>query len=463
MRRAMMLSGIGAATCAVALAGLSESVSAESEIASTSASSPSAAPMGGVPDVWVCSLPSTQHWGQANGIHAYSVGTTSANDGTADLLWQASTSNHPVIAQNMYRLQDGVLEQVGMSWLKHGFCALQQSGCGACSGGGGCLSVLHPGCSDPYSAGLNGQQSNLGPRSEVNAATGEFPYPHPTPGFGTTDGRLQVHEDDIVDDARYFVEGQYIHPQDAEAEVDNNNNSWREISLDNPSFPSNVGVTQGMEPAIRIWEENVPGVEIVNVDVPKDGRFVAGANVTDNGDGTWDYEYAIFNMNSDRSAGSFTVPASGANVTDIGFHDVDYHSGEPYSGADWTTSQSGGELTWSTESFSENENANALRWSTMYNFRFTADAEPTTGEATLGLFKPGEPDSVTIELPVPSTGCFADLNGDGVVDGADLGILLGAWGPCPGGGEPCPADLTGAGAVSGADLGILLGEWGQCQ
>jgi hypothetical protein len=27
--------------------------------------------------------------------------------------------------------------------------------------------------------------------------------------------------------------------------------------------------------------------------------------------------------------------------------------------------------------------------------------------------------------------CPADLNGDGVVDGADLGILLGAWGPCP--------------------------------
>ena len=25
----------------------------------------------------------------------------------------------------------------------------------------------------------------------------------------------------------------------------------------------------------------------------------------------------------------------------------------------------------------------------------------------------------------------ADLNGDGAVDGQDLGILLGAWGSCP--------------------------------
>jgi hypothetical protein len=28
--------------------------------------------------------------------------------------------------------------------------------------------------------------------------------------------------------------------------------------------------------------------------------------------------------------------------------------------------------------------------------------------------------------------CPADLNGDGVVDGADLLILLASWGPCPG-------------------------------
>jgi len=54
--------------------------------------------------------------------------------------------------------------------------------------------------------------------------------------------------------------------------------------------------------------------------------------------------------------------------------------------------------------------------------------------------------------------CVGDLNGDGVVDGADLGILLNAWGPCPG----CPADLDGNGVVDGADLGILLNAWGPC-
>ena len=27
--------------------------------------------------------------------------------------------------------------------------------------------------------------------------------------------------------------------------------------------------------------------------------------------------------------------------------------------------------------------------------------------------------------------CPADLNGDGIVDGADLGLMLGGWGVCP--------------------------------
>jgi hypothetical protein len=53
--------------------------------------------------------------------------------------------------------------------------------------------------------------------------------------------------------------------------------------------------------------------------------------------------------------------------------------------------------------------------------------------------------------PLPS---IADINGDGKVDGIDLGRLLGAWGSSAGGG-----DLNGDGTVDGQDLAILLGEW----
>ena len=56
-----------------------------------------------------------------------------------------------------------------------------------------------------------------------------------------------------------------------------------------------------------------------------------------------------------------------------------------------------------------------------------------------------------------SEGCnvTGDLNGDCVVNGADLGIFLSQWNT----GSPI-ADLSGNGFVDGEDLGILLSAWG---
>jgi hypothetical protein len=47
---------------------------------------------------------------------------------------------------------------------------------------------------------------------------------------------------------------------------------------------------------------------------------------------------------------------------------------------------------------------------------------------------------------------IGDLNGDGLVNGADLGVLLGNWGTAGG-------DLNADGTTDGADLGVLLGNW----
>ena len=62
---------------------------------------------------------------------------------------------------------------------------------------------------------------------------------------------------------------------------------------------------------------------------------------------------------------------------------------------------------------------------------------------------------------VPGTPpCIADLYVDGIVNGADLGIVLANWGAC--GAGTCAADLNGDGQVNGADLGIVLSGWGLC-
>ena len=53
--------------------------------------------------------------------------------------------------------------------------------------------------------------------------------------------------------------------------------------------------------------------------------------------------------------------------------------------------------------------------------------------------------------------CLGDINGDLLVDSADLGLIIGAWGTA----NPS-IDLNGDGLVDSGDLGLVIGAWGQC-
>jgi len=66
------------------------------------------------------------------------------------------------------------------------------------------------------------------------------------------------------------------------------------------------------------------------------------------------------------------------------------------------------------------------------------------------------PFTIEITGPAGPPPCFGDINLDGIVGGADLGLLLGNWGFSGTG------DLNNDGVVTGADLGLLLGVWGPC-
>jgi hypothetical protein len=57
-------------------------------------------------------------------------------------------------------------------------------------------------------------------------------------------------------------------------------------------------------------------------------------------------------------------------------------------------------------------------------------------------------------------GMPADLDGDGLVSGSDLTMLLGEWGICALD-AACPGDIDGDGLVDGADLTLMLGAWTQ--
>ncbi len=68
--------------------------------------------------------------------------------------------------------------------------------------------------------------------------------------------------------------------------------------------------------------------------------------------------------------------------------------------------------------------------------------------------------TIAIEEACPR--CPSSLTGNCIVNGADLGILLNAWGSCPAGTTGCTGDINDDGVVNGADLGTLLGAWGTC-
>jgi hypothetical protein len=382
---------------------------------------------GGVgPDLVVYGFTDIDSYGAEDGFAAYALGTDTCNRGDQPVEWcdqdfdcgaGATPADHPVVAQNLYRLKDGRFEQIGMSWIKHGFSSANSSDPG-CAGAQGQSCAQPPagqnqlgiGCTDPYAAFFNGDRP-LGPRSEADAASGEFPFPPTSPGppYTVYDQRIKVAIADLDPasnpGAVYFVEGHYVAPDDAQAGNGLNNASHGRATVG--GAPGYVLALAGgfveRQPAIFGWQAEDPEVELAVVDIPGSSpveRFHVARRVTALGGGDWHYEYAVHNLNSDRSVNRFTVDfPPGATITDPGFHDVEYHSGEPYDAADWAVDLSvPGVVTWSTDDFSTDPDANALRWSTTYSFRFDADVPPGPEPHVLGLFKPGSPAEVTFNL-----------------------------------------------------------------
>jgi hypothetical protein len=436
----------------------------------TASSGFSATPIGGGPDVICGDTQGIQNWGGLAGQAAYSLGTVSCNVGTSNLAWQQGTNLHPVMPQNIYRIEtvNGAtrIEQIGQSWLKHGFCALQQTLCGACIPvPGGCASALGVGCSDPYTPARNGTQNNMGPRYDINASTGVFTIVPPAAPITTMPpnllGKRVVVTNTELDPAlhpgaQYWGECQYVHQQDAGANNNDNNASRRRITVGaltgvvpNQAYQlSYTGPTTREECALFAWKAMDASVTIVNVDVPGDGRYVVAYDVTETSPGTWHYEYAIYNLNSHRSGEKVILPVpAGVTVTNIEFKDIDYHTQSllapllQVDNVNWNGTRNSSDVTWNTSAYTGttasggNENtANALRWGTTYNFRFDANTAPVDAMATIDLFRPGAPDSVTFTVKAPSPakkgGCPADLDGSGTVNGLDLANLLAGWGPC---------------------------------
>src|SRR5213080_1546727 len=381
------------------------------------------------PDVIVGEIESVQQFGNAGTQVGLAAGTDSCNNGDQPVDWfQLPNIDHPVVPQNLYRMSVGIFnndrfEQIGHSWMKHTFFALEEGVCGTCNTSN-CQTGTHlcPGCSDPYVAGLNGNQNQIGSRAWVNPFTGNFPSGANNHSGHAHDGvshRIRVNISDLDPaqntGASYFAEAAYISPHEytwCQAHPGEcnmyNNVSYRQqtVSGSPPNFSfANVGNTVRMQPAIMAWANTGAVVTQYQPDPSSDGVFFVGYKVTGPDNGVWHYEYAIYDENLDRGIQSFTVPVNSfADVTNIGFHAPPQEPGwandgtfnnQGYSSTPWAVTQNPNGcfmwfndcLMWNSETFAQNQNANAIRFGTLYNFRFDANQFPTRWYATIGFFK----------------------------------------------------------------------------
>jgi hypothetical protein len=384
------------------------------------------------PDVIVGDITGLGQFEQNGTQVGLAIGTDSCNAGMVDLNWFALPSNdHPVIPQNLYRMSGGAnndrtFEQVGQSSMKHAFTALAGNTCGyGCNGNSG--THLGSGCSDPYGSGLNAGP-NLGSRAWVNPFTGFYPRgdsqtpPNNHSGHNHS-GVAHTMRVDVADlnttlnvGASYYAEGQYVTPHEyawcqahpTECNMFNNASYRKYTPSGTTSFSfSPAGATVRMQPAINAW----PGATIVQVrPVSGDGVAFIAYKITNPSAGVWHYEYALYNMNLDRGIQSFILPkAPGVTLSNIGFHAPAQQPAWTFDGTfnnlgfsntPWTTDLLDAAVVWSSETFAQNQNANAIRWGTMYNVRFDANSAPVPTTATVGFFKTGS--AVSIPLMGPS-------------------------------------------------------------
>lgn len=400
------------------------------------------------PDVTIGNLSDVNGYGTTtfNGVAyaGFAVGTDSWNIGDRQAVWISSTNQHPVIGQQMYKLKNGRFEQIGVSWVKHGFFATNsqsfQSGmaypsdtnrvCVPSSQGGAALGVN---CSDLYGSGLNGGRSYLGPRYDINPITGAFTYPWtplvnnftPSDSTDKASRRIFVKASDLGDaSARYFVDAVYITPDDAAWGNGRNNYTAREIAV--PSAAAGavgfLSADNRRKTALEVYAATDSSVRLVPVDfheitmtvndtlatppgprsIDVQGRFQVTSKVINNNNGTWDYEYSVLNVNSHRGVGRFAVGAGGVNdVSNIGQASPTYHSGDRIDNSPWVTSTGPGYQAWDVQMTFPNTvtipgapTASAtvtgvgpkyVRWGALHNYRFTSTKAPVDGYVRLGL------------------------------------------------------------------------------
>jgi len=372
------------------------------------------------------------------------LGTSSAKY-TADIAWYQKFSGnnapygndqHPFLIWNLYRIDaNGGLRQIGASGVKHAFLTVN-SGCISQCGGSHQLGL---GCSDTYGVGNNDSPSDMGPRSEIIPATGQWGrcgsiYDTNCDGVQNSSGntawtqRMKVPEKKLAhaagDGNSFLFESWYIARDDI-----NIYNSMATLSV-NPQFSGSQWALTGatgyrLGAAIDRWVDPAnpgPNAKNVELSVPE-GHAKVAVKVTDLGNGQWRYHYAVMNFDfaraetqgsepnlrvlSNRGFDRFSVSVP-AGVTILSpSSDV----GDESSATNWRARIADGAITWSTDASVGGIGSSTrppattlptLDWGTLYAFSFISTSPPADASAILHVATAGSPAQFEVQTLAPS-------------------------------------------------------------
>jgi hypothetical protein len=268
----------------------------------------------------------------------------------------------------------------------------------------------------------------MGPRSEIVPAKGLWGRcgsifdPNCTGNYDNQNGgndswtqRLKTHESQIDPEANpgatYIMDSWYIARQDI-----NIYNSMATIT-GTPHYQGSMWSFSGQSnfklgAAIDRWvDPSNPPANSMNTELAgNEGHAKVAVKVTDLGDGTWRYDYAVMNFDFARAVLEGQGAGHGPDprvVRNMGFDSLSIPAGGTIGatrfsngtvdGANaWTASNAEGVVTWTAPE------GGTLDWGTMYSYSIVSSSAPVAGTATLHVAEAGTPASYDVATLVPA-------------------------------------------------------------
>lgn len=373
---------------------------------------------------------------------------------TADVSWYQKFSSspysypypgndqHPYLIWGLYRVNDGQLEQIAASGVKHAFLTTN-IGCASPYGN----HILSPDCSDTYGTGNNDAVGDLGPRNELIPATGRWGrcfsiFDTNCDGVANNVGtsqyqnRMSVRESQLeLAGSTFYTDSWYVVQDD----IDIYNTMGHRLTTLTPGANSWSVASQGTftpGPVINTWVDPTANpTQNVALDTPEGHARVAvkvktlancpaGSGLS----GTcYRYDYAVHNFDIARAVLNTSAPANAQNnlqvISNKGFVSVSLPHGvertlyldtgnfadiDINAGNSWTAVLGASDVSWTAPA------GNELNWGQLYRFSVVTDVAPNSADTrpiALGIQGGTGPSSYQVNIMVPNT---FDLFSDGM-------------------------------------------------